>query len=142
MPEALPINERFTIPGEELEVTTARSSGPGGQHVQTTDSRVRLRWRLSESTVLPEVVKRRLVEQVSTWVTREGDLVLTSDQHRSQHMNLDDVRTRLADAVRRALVPPKRRQATRPTRASKERRMQAKKQRSEVKAGRGRHRDD
>lgn len=142
MADPLPINDRITLPGEELEVTTARSGGPGGQHVQTTDSRVRLRWKLSASTVLSEPVKRRLLEQASAWVTREGDIVITSDVHRSQHMNLEEVRERLADAIRRALVPPKRRHATRPTRASQERRVTAKKQRSAVKAGRGRHRED
>ncbi len=142
MADPLPIDERLTIPGEELEVTTTRSGGPGGQHVNTTDTRVRLRWRLSESALLSEPVRKRLLEQQPSWVTREGDLLITSDTSRSQRANLDEVRERLVAAVRRALIVPRRRQKTKPTRASKERRISGKKQRSEVKASRGRFRDE
>lgn len=142
MADPLPITPSIVIPGDELDVTTARSGGPGGQHVNTTDSRVRLRFALSRTMVLREDVKQRLRDAVPSWVTADGDLVLTSDGSRSQHQNLDDARERLADAIRRALVPPKPRRKTQPSRTSKFRRLEAKKVRKTVKAGRGRVRDD
>jgi ribosome-associated protein len=142
MATALPITERIVIPGEDLDVTTARSGGPGGQHVNTTDTRVRLRFSLEASGALSEPVKARLRDQCAAWLTSDGDLVVTSDSTRSQHQNLEDARQRLAEAVRRALVPPKPRRPTKPTRGSKVRRLQTKKARKDVKAGRGRVRDD
>ncbi len=142
MAEPLPIDERRVIPGEELEVTTARSGGPGGQHVNTTDSRVRLRWALSTSTVLPPPVADRLRDQRRTWLTKDGDLVITCDEHRSQHQNLEAARQRLVEAIRAALVVPKARHRTKPTRGSQERRLTEKKTRKSVKAARGRVGED
>lgn len=142
MADPLPITERIVIPADDLDVTTARSGGPGGQHVNTTDSRVRLRFALSRTSALRDEVKERLRDQCPSWVTAEGDLLLTSDVSRSQHQNLEHVRTRLADAIRRALVPPKVRRPTAPSRTSKFRRLQTKKVRKTVKAGRGRVRED
>ncbi len=142
MAEPLVIDERRTIPAEELEITTARSGGPGGQSVNTTDSRVRLRWRLATSTVLSPEVAARLRDQRRTWITRDGDLVITGDEHRSQHANLEAVRERLVEAIRAAMVVPKARKRTRPTRGSQERRLTEKKVRKSVKSGRGRVGDD
>lgn len=142
MPSPLPIDDRVVIPGEDLEVTTARSGGPGGQHVNTTDTRVRLRFSLASSSALPEPVKVRLRAQCAAWLTSDGDLLVTSDATRSQQQNLEHARERLAEAVRKALVPPKPRRPTQPSRGSKVRRMKTKKVRKEVKAGRGRVRED
>lgn len=142
MAEPLRIDDRRVIPGEELEITTARSGGPGGQHVNTTDSRVRLRWKLAGSTVLSPDVLARLCDQRRTWVTKDGDLVITCDEHRSQHMNLEIARERLVEAIRAALVVPKARRKTQPTRGAKERRLTEKKSRKSVKAGRGRVGED
>jgi ribosome-associated protein len=142
MASPLPITERIVIPGEDLDVTTARSGGPGGQHVNTTDTRVRLRFALETCTVLSDPVKARLRQQCAAWLTSDGDLVVTSDATRSQHQNLEAARDRLADAVRRALVPPKPRRATQPTRGSQVKRLKTKKVRKDVKAGRGRVLDD
>lgn len=142
MADPLRVDDRCTIPGDELEVTTARSGGPGGQHVNTTDSRVRLRWRLSASTALPPEVAARLRDQRRSWVTRDGDLVITCDEDRSQHLNLELARERLADAVRAAFVVPRPRRETKPTRGSRERRLTEKKARKVVKAGRGRVGED
>lgn len=138
MPEPLPVTDRVVIPAEDLDVTVARSGGPGGQAVNTTDSRVRLRFALATTTALIEPVKARLREQRRSWLTTDGDLLLTSDVHRSQHDNLAEVRERLADAVRAALVPPKPRRKTKPTRGSQRRRREDKERRKAVKAGRGR----
>jgi ribosome-associated protein len=138
MAEPLPVTERIVIPGEDLEVTVARSGGPGGQAVNTTDSRVRLRFALASTSALTETVKNRLRDQRRSWLTSDGDLLITSDVHRSQHMNLAEVRERLVDAVRAALVPPKVRHKTKPTLGAKRRRREAKERRKQVKAGRGR----
>lgn len=138
MGEPLPITETLLLPGDELEISTARSGGPGGQHVNTTESRVRLCFRLSRTAALSEGVKARLRRQQAGWLTTEGDLVLTCDANRSQHRNLEEVRERLAAAVRAALVPPRARKKTRPTLGSQLRRVAGKKKRGEIKRGRGR----
>lgn len=138
MAEPLPVNDWLVIPGDDLEVTVARSGGPGGQAVNTTDSRVRLRFALASTAALADTVKARLRDQRRSWLTADGDLLITSDVHRSRHMNLAEVRERLVDAIRAALVPPKRRHATKPGLGAKRRRREAKERRKAIKAGRGR----
>ena len=142
MADALPIDALLVIPGEELEVTAARSGGPGGQSVNTAETRVRLRFALSITTALRPDVIGRLRDQNRAWLTDTGDLLLTSDVHRSRARNLDEVRARLADAIRKALVRPVPRRPTKPTHASKRRRLTDKKRRGDVKSGRGKVRDD
>ena len=142
MADPLVVNERITIPSDELDVTYARSGGPGGQHVNTTDTRVRLRFLLSQNTGLPDDAKERLRVSARSWLTMDGDLVITSDTSRSRLQNLEDARERLVQAIRAALVRPKTRRPTRPTRGSQQRRLETKKTRKEVKSGRGKIRDD
>ena len=138
MADALPVNDWLEIPAGDLDVTVARSGGPGGQAVNTTDSRVRLRFALAETAALTESVKARLRDQRKSWLTVDGDLLLTSDVHRSQRMNLDEVRERLVDAIRVALVPPKTRRKTKPSKGAQKRRRESKERRKAVKVGRGR----
>lgn len=135
--EALQIEGRLWIPGSDLSYETARSGGPGGQAVNTTDSRVRLRFALDRCAVLREDVKERIRAARPSAVTTGGELVITSDVHRSQRDNLDEARRRLAELVRACLRPPKVRRPTRPSKASKERRLTSKTRRGAVKAGRG-----
>ena len=142
MAEPLVINDRITIPAQDLDVSFSRASGPGGQHVNTTDTRVRLRFDLANTAALRDEVKARLRDIAAVWLTQEGDLVLTCDSSRSRTANLEEARDRLAEAVRRALVPPKPRRATRPSKGSQVRRLEGKKQRKSVKAARGKVRDD
>lgn len=142
MADPLVVNERITIASAELDVTYARSGGPGGQHVNTTDTRCRLRFLLSQNTSLPDDAKERLRGSARSWLTLDGDLVITSDASRSQLQNLEDARERLAVAIRNALVRPKPRRPTRPTRGSQQRRLETKKTRKQVKSGRGKIRDD
>ena len=136
MNEPLPITRSITIPAAELEFEFSRSGGPGGQHVNTTDTRVRLRFALDHSSVLTDAVKQRLKSAHPSWVTAEGELIITADGHRSRHRNIEDTRARLAEAIRTALVPPKKRKKTRPSRRAMQRRLDAKKRRSQVKEGR------
>jgi len=134
--EPLPIEGGPIIPAEDLSYEFSRSGGPGGQHVNTTDTRVRLRFALATCSVLSDDLKARLRASHPAWLTAEGDIILTSDRSRSRHQNLEDVRARLAEAIRAALIPPKKRQRTRPSRASRRRRLADKKRRGTVKAGR------
>jgi ribosome-associated protein len=135
---AIPISRTIAIDSDELVETFTRAAGPGGQHVNTTDSAVILRFDVAASPSLPDAVKRRLAGIAGTRMTREGVLVLRSDGARSQLLNRQEVRERLVEMIRAALIVPKKRRPTKPTKASQTRRVDAKVRRSAVKAGRGR----
>lgn len=127
----LPVDHSLTIPGTELRVSTSRSGGPGGQSVNTTDSRVTLRWNVRDSAALSEEARERLLVRLSTKLTLDGDVMVSVSDERSQLMNRELARQRLAAVVRGARTVQKSRRATRPTRGSKERRHTAKKTRGE-----------
>jgi ribosome-associated protein len=128
----LPVNSRLTIPAEELTERFSRSSGPGGQGVNTTDSRVELVWDLA-SSALPEDVRDRLRARLGPRLTGT-ELVVVASERRSQLRNREAARERLAGLVARALEPPPPpRRATRPSRGATERRIAAKKRRGATK---------
>jgi ribosome-associated protein len=139
---AIPITRSIAIDSDELEETFTRSGGPGGQHVNTTDSAVLLRFDVANSPNLPEAVKDRLAVLAGSRMTREGVLVLRSEGARSQLLNRQEVRERLYDLIREATVVPKKRRPTKPSRAAKAKRVDGKKARSAVKQGRGRIQPD
>ena len=122
-----------SVPEAELEVRTARSSGPGGQSVNTTDSKVELRWNVATSGAVNEAQRARLLERLSSRLTQDGVLILTGSEHKSQQRNREAVRARFRSIVGEALEPPRQRRRTRPTRGSKERRLHSKKHRGELK---------
>ncbi len=134
----IPITRSISIESGELVESFTRASGPGGQHVNTTDSAVLLRFDVVASPGLPEAVKHRLAVLAGSRLTKEGVLTLRADASRSQEMNRREVRERLFELIREATIVPKKRRATKPTKASQVRRVDAKKGRSQVKAGRGR----
>ncbi len=134
----IPITRSIAIDSGELVESFTRASGPGGQHVNTTDSAVLLRFDVVASPGLPEAVKHRLAVLAGSRLTKEGVLTLRADASRSQEMNRREVRERLFELIREATIVPKKRRATKPTKASQVRRVDAKKGRSQVKAGRGR----
>jgi ribosome-associated protein len=121
------------VPESELELSAARSGGPGGQSVNTTSSKVELRWDVRGSSALTEAQRARVLDRLASRLTNDGVLILHGSEHKSQHRNREAVLTRFRAIVGEALEPPKQRRRTRPTRASKERRLRAKKQRSETK---------
>ncbi|MGW0434042.1 alternative ribosome rescue aminoacyl-tRNA hydrolase ArfB [Micromonospora sp. NPDC003197] len=133
MADELRVNDRLVIPGGELNWRFSRSSGPGGQGVNTTDSRAELSWDLAGSTLLPEKLKQRAVERLAGRLV-DGTITVTASEHRAQLANREAARARLAALLREAMAPPPPpRRATRPSRASKERRIAEKKRRGETK---------
>ena len=132
----LPITDRITIPAADFQVSYARSGGPGGQHANTADTRVRVHFDLRGTTALHPAVKRRIQDAYANRITKDGALVLTSDSHRSRYRNLEELRERLVTLIRDHLKPPKARKKTRPSLGAKKRRLEAKKQRSQIKKNR------
>ena len=101
---ALVINDKVEIPLSELVFTASRSSGPGGQHVNTSDTRIQVRWNVKESSALNGDERARLLKILASRLTEAGDLILAGDSHRSQRRNREDVTLRLAAMVREALI--------------------------------------
>lgn len=135
-PEAgngLAINDALTIPRSELRARASRSGGPGGQHVNTSSSRIEVEWNVRTSAVLDEAQRSRLLDKLATRIDGEGDLRVVASDSRSQTQNRRRAEERLASLVRAALVMPKPRRKTRPTRASKEARLGEKKRRADTK---------
>ncbi len=120
----------------EVDFRTSRSSGPGGQHVNKTESRVELLWSPQESDCLSEAQKLMVAGRLSNRITDEGVLILVSEKYRSQHRNRADVIERFLDLIQTSLVPVKKRRPTRPTRSSVEKRIKSKKIRGEIKKSR------
>lgn len=134
--EDVRVNDRLTIPAAELAWRFSRSGGPGGQGVNTTDSRVELSWDLLGSDLLPISLKERAVERLGNRLL-SGVLTVTASEHRSQLRNREAAAARLGALIASAVAaPPRARRATRPTKGSVERRITAKKQRGQTKRNR------
>jgi ribosome-associated protein len=134
----LTIRRTLSLPESELVERFLRADGPGGQHVNRTESAVELRFDVVNSPSLPEEIRARLLARRDRRLTAEGVLVIQGRRFRDQARNRDDVRERLAEIIHGVLVPPKKRVATKPTRASKERRLVGKQQRGRIKQTRSR----
>lgn len=129
----LKVTDDITIPDTELRWRFSRSSGPGGQSVNTTDSRVELVFDLRASTALPQPLRDRALERLSTRLT-DGALVITAAQYRSQLRNRQAALDRMSQTLRKAIAaPPPKRKPTKPTKGSQRRRLEGKRRRSEVK---------
>lgn len=136
MPGPLRVSPRLVIPEAELAVRFSRSSGPGGQGVNTADSRVELSYDVARSPTLPDDLRARALRRLAGRLTG-GVLTVAASEHRAQLRNRQAAEARLVDLLRDAVAPPPPpRRATRPTRGSKERRLAAKKLRGETKRGR------
>jgi ribosome-associated protein len=131
------VNDELVIPAGELVYRASRSGGPGGQHVNTSSTRVELVWDVRGSAALTDPQRERILEKLASRVTAEGALILASSTTRSQHRNREDVTERLAELLRQALHVPRPRRKTRPPKASREARLRQKKMRSERKRLRG-----
>jgi ribosome-associated protein len=132
VPDDLPVTRTLVIPGAELSERFSRSSGPGGQGVNTTDSRVELSYDVAASS-LPPVVRSRVLDSLAGRLV-DGVLTVSASEFRTQLANRRAARERLAALVRSAAgPPPPKRRLTKPTRGSQRRRLEAKKQRSQTK---------
>lgn len=123
------------LPDSELSWRFSRSSGAGGQHVNTTDTRVELSWSLDATTTLTDTQKELVARRLRSRLA-DGTITVVSSRYRSQHRNREAARVRLEELVTQAMVPPKPRRSTRPTRGSVERRLDAKKRRGDIKKSR------
>lgn len=129
----LRVDSRIMIPESELSWRFSRSSGPGGQGVNTADSRVELLWNAAGSSVLSPLQRERILDRLSGRLVG-GVLTITASEHRAQLRNRDAARARLAAVVADALRPPSpTRRPTAPSRGAKERRLKAKQQRTDIK---------
>jgi ribosome-associated protein len=136
MPDDLRVNGWLVIPARELNERFSRSSGPGGQSVNTADSRVELSFDVERSAVLPEWARARITERLASRLAG-GVLTVVSSEQRYQLANRQNARARLAALLQEGVAPPQRRRVpTRPSRGSNERRLEAKRNRSSIKRGR------
>jgi len=137
VPGDLRVRGSVVIPEAELAWRFSRSSGPGGQSVNTTDSRVELSYDVAASTALGPVLKARAQERLAARLTN-GVLTVSASEHRSQLRNREAAERRLVQVLRDAIAPPpRRRRPTKPNRAGVERRLKSKRQRGETKRLRG-----
>lgn len=133
MEEALQIRKGIVIPGWELWFTSSKSTGSGGQHVNTTNSRVTLHWSFYNSSVLTSDQKERIKKCLSGRINREGVLQIHVDSFRSQYRNRVKARERLATLVKSVLLVSIRRIPTKPSAGSRLRRLRHKKHRANIK---------
>jgi len=132
----------FGIALRELDFTFARSSGPGGQNVNKTETKATLRWAVASSSSLPADVRARFLRAFATRITTQGELVLSSQRHRDRLRNVDDCLEKLAAMLRQVATPRRKRRPTRPSRGAVERRITAKKRQSSAKRERRRPSED
>lgn len=130
------VNGRLRIPAHELTIRATRAGGPGGQHVNTSSTRVEVVWGLRESAVLTPEQRERLETRLASRLDTAGRIRVVAADTRSQSQNRALALQRLAQVLRDALVVPKKRRATAPSRGAREARLDEKKRRSHVKRGR------
>ncbi len=126
----------FTIPPDELRFRTARSGGPGGQHVNKTSTKVEVLWNVARSASLSDAQRERLLAKISTRISARGVLRVTSTDSRSQLQNREAAVDRINEIVRKALRVPKPRKKTRPPKRAVESRLAEKKRRAKKKEDR------
>jgi ribosome-associated protein len=130
---ALAVTGTVSIPRAELQYRATRAGGAGGQHVNTSSTRIELLWNLATSQALDEEARARVTAKLASRLDGEGNLRVVSSARRSQVQNREAAEARLAELVRGALAVPRRRKPTKPTRAAKEARLGEKRKRSETK---------
>ena len=140
--EGIVVSPTLTIPASEITFRASRAGGPGGQHVNTSSTRIELLWDLTNSRAVSEVERARLLEKLAARLDAEGMIRVVASDRRSQSQNREAAAERLAKIVRQALVVPRKRRATKPTAASREQRLDEKKRRGERKRDRRRNFDD
>lgn len=133
MKNDLSVKNGITIPEHELHISTSRSGGAGGQHVNKTETRVTLRWNVHASQAVNDAQKQRIAEKLQHQLTTDGDIVVHASAGRSQAQNKKAALAQLATIIRQALHVPKKRMKTKISKATKEARLRQKSQRSKIK---------
>lgn len=139
---ALVVTSGLIIPRHELTFRASRAGGPGGQHVNTSSTRVEVLWNVAQSRAITDEQRERLLDKLATRLDAAGNVRVVGSAFRSQARNRDDAEARLASLVRRALIVPKARKKTRPSRTAVEKRLRTKKLESEKKRARRQRYDD
>jgi ribosome-associated protein len=132
----LNVTPALAIPRAELQYRASRSGGPGGQHVNTSSTRIELLWDLNGSRAVTDEERDRLRTKLAPRLDSEGMVRVVASDHRSQAQNREAADERLAALVRHALHVPKKRRPTKPTRAAKEKRLSEKKRNADKKKNR------
>lgn len=132
----LVVNSKIAIPDEEFNISFARSSGPGGQNVNKTNSKAVLNWDVTQSPSLPIDVKNRFLKAFASRLTVEGCIVIASDESRAQEANIKGCLEKLKAMILTVATPPKIRRPTKPTRSSQRARIENKKARGQTKKAR------
>ncbi|HEX4068779.1 MAG TPA: alternative ribosome rescue aminoacyl-tRNA hydrolase ArfB [Candidatus Babeliales bacterium] len=127
------IKNGITIPEHELEISTSRSGGAGGQHVNKTETRITVRWNATTTTALSDEQKNYLLEKLQSQLTSNGDIVVHNSESRSQQQNKKNALNNLTAIIRNALHKPKKRVATKISKALKEARLKSKAHRGKIK---------
>ncbi len=129
----LEVNSKIAIPDDEFDISFARSSGPGGQNVNKTNSKAVLHWDVTNSPLLPWDVKARFLKSFASRLTTEGSIVIASDESRAQEANVKGCLEKLKAMILTVATPPKIRKPTKPTKSSQRARVDNKKARSNTK---------
>jgi ribosome-associated protein len=131
--DGLRVNDSVVIPRDELSARASRAGGAGGQHVNTSSTRIELLWNVGTTRALSEEQRERVLQKLSSRLDSEQTVRVVASDRRSQRQNRESAEERLADLVRAALVVPKKRRATKPSRAAKQARLDSKKRLSNKK---------
>lgn len=138
----LPIIQGIAIPSSEIDITTSRSGGPGGQHVNTADTRITLRWNPHKSTVFTQEQQERIIKKLTPQLTDSGYIIIHASESRSQHANKQLALQRLAALIAAALAIPKKRKKSSIPKQSTEKRLRTKAHTSTIKRARRSKYDD
>lgn len=130
----LHINDKLHIPMAEFQFTYARSQGPGGQNVNKVNSKATLRWPVFKNESLPEPVRDRFLVKYRNRITKDGELVMTSQRYRDQPRNVEDCLKKLKELILSVALPPTKRKPSKPTKGSRARRRKFKEQNSQKKS--------
>jgi ribosome-associated protein len=131
--DALVVTPQVSIPRAELEVRASRAGGPGGQHVNTSSTRIELRWNARTSRALDDARRDHVLSRLASRLDTEGNVRVVASEFRSQRQNREAAEERLVSLVKQALHVPKKRKATKPSRAAKAKRLDEKRKHSEKK---------
>lgn len=120
------MNNELIIPENEIEITASRAGGPGGQHVNKTNSRITLRWNARSTTALTELEKERVLQKLQSQLTTDGDLIIHHSSSRSQLQNKEQAIAQLHTIIQKALIVPKKRKPTKISKSAKTSRLETK----------------